>query len=78
MRKSQKNHDDLTPVDSDHIHSVGYSPLDRTMTVRFHNGYTYKVHGVEPHVHQNFMSARSKGEFYHAYFKDNYHVERIA
>lgn len=72
-----KQFNDLTPVDSGHLHSAGYNSVERIMTVRFKNGYVYHVHGVPAEEYSAFMGAPSQGEYYHQFIKDNYHVERV-
>ena len=65
---------EFTPVDSGHLDGVQYNSMDRKMSVRFKNGSIYDVHGVTPEDHQEFMSADSPGEHYHAVFKNGYHI----
>lgn len=70
-------HDNIKPVDSGHMDGVGYNSMDRVMTVRYKNGYEYHVHGVPPEEHRAMMDAPSQGEYYHAFIKGRYHVERV-
>jgi len=71
--------DGFTPIEgSDHLDAVKYDSMERKMTVKFKNGYTYDVHGVLPQVHQDFLNAPSQGQFYHTVIKDNYHIERVS
>lgn len=67
----------FTPISSDHIDGAKYNSLEHRMTVRFSNGYVYDVHGMSPEGYRRFMAAPSKGQHYHTYIKDNYHVERV-
>lgn len=67
----------FTLVDSDHMKDVHYNTMDRTLHVRYQNGYEYLVHGVEPERHQEFMNSDSKGNYWHQIIKTNYAIERI-
>lgn len=67
----------FTPISSDHMDGVRYNSMDRTMHVRFQNGYIYAAHGVSPEEYRKFMAAPSQGQHWHAHIKDNYPVERV-
>lgn len=66
-----------TPISSGHIAGAKYDPLARDMTVKFQNGYVYRVHGVTPHDYQQFMAAPSQGEHWHQVIKNNFGIERV-
>ena len=53
-----------------------YNSIDHIMSVKFHNGAVYHVHGVEPGAYQDFLDAPSQGEHYHTFIKGSYHIER--
>lgn len=67
----------FTPISSGHLDGVRYNSMDRTMHIRFQNGYVYAVHDVAPEDHQAFLSADSQGEHYHQIIKPNFHIERV-
>lgn len=64
-------------VTSEHIESVGYSPLNRVLEVTFQNGSTYQYRGVSPIEHKQMMSCPSAGQFLHHNIKPNYDAERV-
>lgn len=49
------------PVNSTHIHSVGYDPLSKTMEVEFKNGGLYQYHGVTSQLHDGVARGKSPG-----------------
>lgn len=64
-------------VTSEHIASIGYSPVDRTLEVKFANGSVYQYHGVPPQMHSQFMASPSHGQFFHHEIKPNFDAERV-
>ena len=64
-------------VTSEHIESIGYEPVDRTLEVKFQSGAVYQYHGVSPQTHQQFLSCPSHGQFLHHEIKPNFESERI-
>lgn len=69
--------DGFTEISSDHIHGAKYNPLDRTIRVRFRNGYEYEVHGATAQDYQDFLNASSQGEHWHRVIKQNFGIERV-
>ena len=67
----------FTPIDSGHMDGARYNSMDRVLTLKYKNGYEYHVHGVPPEEHRAMMDAPSQGEYYHAFIKGRYHVERV-
>ena len=55
----------LIPVQSSNIEAVGHDPHSKTLTVKFKNGGTYEYSGVDANEYNAFMSARSKGAYFH-------------
>ena len=59
------------------IRRIAYLPSDRELDVTFAgSGRTYTYVGVEPEVHEEFMSARSKGQFFNTRIKYRYPFRR--
>lgn len=59
------------------IGRIAYSANDRELDVTFvGSGRTYTYIGVEPEVHEEFMRAFSKGQFFNARIKDRYPFRR--
>ena len=59
------------------IRRVAYLPADRELDVTFTgSGRTYTYIGVEPEVHEEFMSALSKGQFFNTRIKYRYPFRR--
>lgn len=71
------NDDGMTLVDSDHIHSARHDSAERVLTVKFRNGNTYEAHGVPSQEYQQFMAAPSQGQYYHAFIKGRYEINRV-
>lgn len=64
-------HIPLTPVQSGQIGAIGYSMDSGTLAVTFARGLgaVYHYPGVSPELHQQFMAAESKGEFFGQHIK---------
>lgn len=59
------------------IRRIAYLPADRELDVTFAgSGRTYTYIGVEPEVHEEFMSALSKGRFFNTRIKYRYPFRR--
>ena len=59
------------------IRRIAYLPADRELDVTFlGSGRTYTYIGVEPEVHEEFMSALSKGQFFNTRIKYRYPFRR--
>lgn len=52
-------------VHSSNIVSVGYDAAAQTLEVEFQSGNVYQYLDVPEDMYQNFMTAESKGEFFH-------------
>lgn len=63
---------DTKPVESSHIHSVGYDQKDQTLAIRFHKGGTYHYEDVPPEIHKALMNSPSHGQHFLRNIKDNY------
>jgi hypothetical protein len=61
-------------VSSRAIRSIGYDEVSMTMEVVFRSGSTrYRFCGVPKSVFNAFLSAGSKGSYFHRHIKDHYH-----
>ena len=59
------------------IRRIAYLPDDRELDVTFTgSGRTYTYIGVEPEVHEEFMSAFSKGQFFNSRIRYRYPFRR--
>ena len=56
----------LVPVESSMIQAVGYDPKTHILEVVFNSGQTYCYDDVPPEVHQELMTADSKGRYMRA------------
>ena len=56
----------LVSVESSMIQAVGYDPKTHTLEVVFNSGQTYCYEDVPAAVHQELMSAESKGRYMRA------------
>lgn len=52
------------PVESSHLASVGYDSASSTLEIEFRKGSIYQYFGVPEHVHQDLMTAPSKGTYF--------------
>ncbi|MBX9851434.1 MAG: KTSC domain-containing protein [Cytophagaceae bacterium] len=63
----------LRKINSRIVHAVGYDPAYLLLEVRFR--ISKKIYGflnVPKQVYDDFMKARSKGQFFNYYIKNNY------
>jgi hypothetical protein len=65
------------PVESSNIADVGYDETTMTLEVGFHSGAVYQYFDVPEAVHQEFMSAASKGTYFNANIKSNYRYVKL-
>ena len=65
------------PVDSSNIASIGYDPGSQTLQVEFQGGSVYQYFDVPESVFQEFLSASSKGRFFHANIKGSFRYARV-
>jgi len=66
-----------TPVQSNHMVSVGYDTGARKLQIEFHNGQVYEYHGVPEYFHKTLMDADSHGEFFHKNVKPHFKARKI-
>lgn len=57
--------DRLLVTNSSNIVSAGYSATTSIMEVEFQSGKVYQYLDVPETIYQDFMTAESKGEFFH-------------
>lgn len=50
---------------------------DDSVTVALNDGKRYRVEAVGDAVYQQWLTAPSKGRFFHEQIKDNYEVRRL-
>lgn len=62
----------MVPVTSSAIRAIGYDSKTQTLVIKFMTGKSYPYPNVPEHVYKEFMSAKSKGDFYNARIKDVY------
>jgi hypothetical protein len=65
------------PVASSSIASVGYDADEVTLEVEFVTGRIYRYVGVPGYIHDAFMTAPSKGQFFNAFVRNRYLYEEI-
>ncbi len=64
-------------VASSNVRSIGYDTTTQTLEVEFHSGWVYQYYGVPEHLHQEIMSAPSKGQFLNQYIKNDFPYSRV-
>lgn len=62
----------MPAVKSSNIRAIDYAPDQRRLTVEFDSGSRYAYAGVDPSVYDAFLSAPSKGAFFHGHIKGRY------
>ncbi len=63
----------MKPVDSECISYIGYYEPLRMLEIQFkRTGKRYIYSGVPKEIYKNFMSAKSKGEFYNRIIRPQY------
>ncbi|GHU12193.1 hypothetical protein AGMMS50225_19540 [Betaproteobacteria bacterium] len=68
---------DMHPVNSSNIASVGYDATEQTAYVQFLNGSIYAYRGVPEHEFENLRTAPSVGSYLNRYYKNMYPYERV-
>jgi hypothetical protein len=58
------------PVESSTIKSVGYDAEMKALEVEFASGRIYQYYDVPEEIHNEFISAPSKGNFFHHKIKN--------
>jgi len=66
-----------TAVASSNIVSAGYDPENETLEIEFKSGAVYQYYNVNAHLYEQFQSAPSKGQFFHAYIKYSVPFSRV-
>jgi len=66
-----------TPVKSSNIRSIGYDPQSSILEVEFDSGDIYQYFDVPEYLHQQFMSASSKGRFLREHIKYSYRYQKV-
>ena len=62
---------------SSNIASIGYDPHSETLEVEFTNGSIYQYFNIPAGLHEQFMTAPSKGQFLHYSIKNAYPYSRV-
>jgi hypothetical protein len=60
---------DRQQIESTSIRSVGYEPQNATLEIEFLHGGIYRYFGVPPLVHEQLMTAESKGAGFHEFIR---------
>lgn len=68
---------DRDAVSSSNIMSAGYDPESETLEIEFQGGAVYQYYNVNEHLYEQFMSASSKGQFFHMYIKNALPFSRV-
>jgi KTSC domain len=68
----------LTPVKSSSIEAVAHDPAQKTMTVKFTSGGTYRYEGVTAAQHAELMRAGSVGTHFHKNILGKFTASKIA
>jgi hypothetical protein len=64
------------PVDSSAIASVGYDPAREMLELEFRSGNVYRYFGVPEEIYEDFLQARSKGQFFGTFIRGQYDSAR--
>ena len=64
-------------VASSSVRTVGYDESAQTLEVEFQNRRIYQYYGVPKNMHNQFMVAPSKGQFFNIYIKNQYPYSRV-
>ena len=64
-------------VNSSSINYVEYDPQSESLEIEFVSGGVYRYIKVPQSVYDSFMSASSKGRYYHDYIKGKYTSTQI-
>ncbi len=67
----------MVPVESSNIAAIGYGIQEETLWVDFHSGSRYRYLDVPIWVFEDFLEARSKGQFLNSRIKGEYDYERL-
>lgn len=73
----------MVPVKSNQVACIGYDAATKTLACQFTRGpgHIYHYPNVEPKVHDDFMAAESKGQFFGQHIKplafDKFHAPKV-
>ena len=65
------------PVESSNIASIGYDPTSKILAIEFKSGGCHHYAGVTPEVYAGFLSADSKGKFFHATVRGKFDSRKL-
>ena len=65
------------PIPSTALTAAGYSKRLHAMEIEFNNGAIYRYLDVPPNVYREFMSAKSKAQYYDWNIKGHYRSLRL-
>ena len=65
------------PIPSTALTAAGYSKRLHAMEIEFYNGAIYRYLDVPPNVYREFMSAKSKAQYYDWNIKGHYRSLRL-
>ena len=65
------------PVESRTMRSVGYELRSQILEIEFQSGAVYEYLDVPRKVHEELMSAESKGQYFNSEIRDDYEFVRI-
>lgn len=66
-----------TPVSSSNIAAIGHDEDSQILEVEFMNGSVYAYSGVPVGEFESFLTAESKGKYFHANIRDRYPVTKL-
>lgn len=64
-------------VESSNIESIGYDADSQTLEINFLNGSIYQYFDVPKNIHDELISAGSRGEYFAAHIKGFYRYSRV-
>jgi hypothetical protein len=64
-------------VESSAIRSVGYNARREILEIEFTSGIVYQYDDFPQSLHDQFMRADSKGQFFRDYILDQFSVSRV-
>lgn len=65
------------PAKSSNLQSIGYDADAKTMQVKFKGGAVYEADGVEPHMHNAFITANSPGAHFSQRLKKRFDWRKL-
>jgi hypothetical protein len=67
----------LKKVKSSNIVAIGYDARKSLLAVEFNGGVVYNYKEVPPQVYHKFLTAVSKGLYFHSKIRDIYKYEKV-